>query len=81
MDTVGEQLSDEECSRLGFKREELTRKRCIELEKFGLASILESCLSCIKNSKVAMNKVGHYLRITLSINKLIDLSILFITEI
>ncbi|XP_074604548.1 selenoprotein F [Brevipalpus obovatus] len=44
----GQQLSDDECSRLGFRREELSRKRCMELEKFGLTSIKETCLKCVK---------------------------------
>lgn len=60
MNPVAERLSDEECSRLGFKREELSRKRCLELEKFGLASILESCLGCVKD-KFATEKVCYSL--------------------
>ncbi|XP_053208996.1 selenoprotein F-like [Panonychus citri] len=50
-------LSDEECTRLGFRREELTRKRCMELGKFGLNTIKEDCLRCVKtDAKSSLRK-------------------------
>lgn len=54
---TAEQLSDEECTMLGFKREDLSKRRCLELEKFGLASIVDSCLKCVKDSKAGKGKV------------------------
>lgn len=55
--SASNQLSDEECTRLGFRREELTRKRCLELAKFGLNTIKEDCLRCVKeDSKSSLRK-------------------------
>lgn len=53
------QLSEGECSKLGFTKAELFCERCSELSKFELDELKAPCLQCCREDDKNTKKVGQ----------------------
>lgn len=53
---VGEKLTDNECNQLGYNPAELFCSRCLELTKFELDNLKDSCMKCCRQDDDSNSK-------------------------
>ena len=53
---VGEKLTDNECNQIGYNPAELFCSRCLELTKFELDNLKDSCMKCCRQDDDSNSK-------------------------
>ncbi|XP_075587666.1 selenoprotein F [Dermatophagoides farinae] len=60
---VGEKLTDNECNQLGYNPAELFCSRCLELTKFELDNLKDSCMKCCRQDDDSNSKKYSFARL------------------